>query len=382
VFVPGFRNEPSRLGLMAENPHRPLYSSTHSSTNPSALPFQSPLGRCGGLPSPRPDMLDIMAGVGHNGYECPVPDKCRRSSVRDLECEIILLRSLIDMDVKSLKGREDAASKDAGEMDLPQSVLTAAGPRMLSYSRPELSEALRARMRDTGLADQREYLAYLAKNPTEMEFVFAALRKDALGPGPDDELFNALERTVIPIAVLHGSIRGDGRIRTCITGAAHPIIAYQVAISFLELLEDVRDNYAVEVLCTNDDRDAEFEDRARSIKASEHSPMERERWERYWVDDGRQSSPRPDLSKMVRFIGTGRSSGPWPKDVDLLICLDPPSSADHRALNRWARTAERSLRDDGLLLLSSSAGAGPSSIEGFQPVRVQKGLYQKMMKAR
>jgi len=204
------------------------------------------------------------------------------------------------------------------------------------------------------------------------------LRHDAKGLVPNDELFEALERTVIPISVLHGSMRGDGRIRTCITGAAHPIFAYNVAIMFLELLEDVRDNYAVEVLFTNDDRGTDFADLARSIKASDITPMEKERKEKYWVDDGNLLCPRPDLSKMVRMIKKGHSNNPWPKDVDLLICLDPPSPADNRAMNRWVRTMGRSLKEGGLLFLGRTVSAGSFSIAGFQPVIVQLGLYQRI----
>ncbi len=255
------------------------------------------------------------------------------------------------------------------------SVLTISGSDLISVPEPVLSKALLHRMRCTGSADRNEYLTYLSKNPEEIEGMIGTLRSLIGVTNDHPELYDTLETKIIPLTVLHSSLRGEGRIRVWIEGTYHPIVPYRVAILFLELMEDVLEHYSVEVLCDPDDLKNGSECGAGDFSICDLPSTDRERLSRYLTDNGR---PRPGaaLSKMIVY----RKRGPdWPSTnaVDLMLFLDHGLQTDRRALKRRMRAADRSLSAGALFYMSWIDPAASLLPDHFRPVAVLPGLYIK-----
>ncbi len=220
------------------------------------------------------------------------------------------------------------------------------------------------------------YVAYLAKNPDEVEALFCDVLINVTRFFRDPEAFAALEKTVIPTLFEDRPVSSP--LRLWVVGCATGEEAYSLAILLAERMEALKRNYAVQLFATDIDRRAIAVARAGLYPASISVDVSPERLARFFTldADGTVYRVNKRIRDMLVFSEQDVAKDPPFSKLDLVSCrnlliyLTPPLQQKVMALLHYA------LNPGGVLFLGNSESAGESAAL-FATVDTKSKLYRR-----
>jgi two-component system CheB/CheR fusion protein len=243
------------------------------------------------------------------------------------------------------------------------------------YKRATLVRRIRKRMTDVDVADYESYIDYLEANPREFAELFNTILINVTSFFRDPEAWDYLAKEIVPGLI--ESIPEKEQIRVWSAGCASGEEAYTIAIVLLEALGEEPFKRRVKIYATDIDEEALAEARAAvySEKALEAVPADLR--ERYFVENGRGFSFRPDLRRSVIFGRNELLQDAPISRIDLLICRNVLMYFMVEAQTRILSQLNFALRDRGFLFLGKSEMLVRHS-EYFTPVDIKWRVFRRI----
>ena len=241
------------------------------------------------------------------------------------------------------------------------------------YKPATVDRRIERRMSVCQIGELNQYLRYLRNSPREINLLFNELLIGVTSFFRDREVWDALEKDVLPEVLKNSS--PDEPFRAWVAGCSTGEEAYSLAIVISELLEKLRLPRSIKIFATDISKDALTVGGRGYYTLSEVAGVSPERLHRYFVQekDGFRVSTR--IREMVVFAYHNLLNDPpftrlsYVSCRNLLIYLQP--SLQHRALSAF----NFGLREDGVMLLGSSESIGDAT-DRFQPINTRLNLYR------
>src|SRR5262249_18436426 len=126
---------------------------------------------------------------------------------------------------------------------------SATGVDFTHYKSPTIRRRLQRRMVLHRLSSLKQYVAYLQKNPPEVERLYQDILIHVTRFFRDPESYKALAETVFPHFLENR--KDDQPVRIWIPGCATGEEAYSVAIALLEFMEENNRNLPIQIFATD-----------------------------------------------------------------------------------------------------------------------------------
>lgn len=220
------------------------------------------------------------------------------------------------------------------------------------------------------------YVAYLSKNPDEVEALFRDVLINVTRFFRDPEAFTVLEKDVIP--ALFKDRPAGSPLRLWVVGCSTGEEAYSLAILLAERMETLKRNYPVQLFATDIDNRAIALARAGIYPASISVDVTPERLARFFTLDTDATTYRVNkrIRDMLVFSEQDVTKDPPFSKLDLVSCrnlliyLTPPLQQKIMALLHYA------LNPGGILFLGSSESANESAAL-FAAIDTKRKLYRR-----
>ena len=247
------------------------------------------------------------------------------------------------------------AIQDTGSPELDpllEYLRTARGFDFSGYKRPTLERRIRKRMHELSISSYENYTEYLEVNPREFTELFNTILINVTSFFRDKPAWDYLADEIVPD--LLQAVPADGPIRVWSAGCASGEEAYTVAIVLLEALGEEEFKQRVKIYATDVDDEALGEARAAIYPARSFEEVPDELVERYFVENGRGFSFRPDLRRSVIFGRNELIEDAPISRIDLLLCRNVLMYFTPEAQSRILSQLNFALRDHGFLFLGKS----------------------------
>ena len=220
------------------------------------------------------------------------------------------------------------------------------------------------------------YVAYLAKNPDEVEALFRDVLINVTRFFRDPEAFTALDKDVLPELFRDRPV--DAPLRLWVVGCSTGEEAYSLAILLAEHMDALKRNYPVQLFATDIDNRAIAVARAGVYPASISVDISPERLARFFTLDADGNTYRVNkrIRDMLVFSEQDVTKDPPFSKLDLVSCrnlliyLTPPLQQKVMALLHYA------LNPGGILFLGNSESAGESAAL-FAVVDTKSKIYRR-----
>ena len=279
-----------------------------------------------------------------------------------------------------------APSVGLGGSDLNQLlrlIQEASGVDFTLYKQTTLQRRIRRRMVLHRIESLKEYVAYVRKNPKEIDELYRDILIHVTGFFRDKQAYEALTERVFP-ALFQSRKLEDNPIRIWIPGCSTGEEAYSIAIGLVEFLwEKARTGFpaqittkAVQIFATDISESAL--DRARvglytEAAVAEVSP---DRLSRFFVriDGGYQINK--SIREMCVFARQNVAKDPPFSNLDLITCRNLLIYLAPELQKRVIPTLHYALKPDGYLMLGGSESLGGFS-DHFVLIDKKQKIYQK-----
>jgi len=233
------------------------------------------------------------------------------------------------------------------------------GNDFASYKTTTLHRRIERRMAVHQIAAIEDYAHYLCDNPQELDLLFKELLIGVTSFFRDPEAWGFLRDEALP-ALLAQHPKGKAMrawVSACSTGEE----AYSLAITFKEVLEQLRPDARFTLLIYATDLDPDAIDRARKglYAANVMEDVSAERLKRYFVlDEEGNYRIKKDIREMVVFATQNIVSDPPFTKLDILTCRNLLIYFGAALQKRLMPLFHYSLNRRGLLFLGSAETVG------------------------
>ncbi|MBC7919509.1 MAG: PAS domain-containing protein [Ferruginibacter sp.] len=245
------------------------------------------------------------------------------------------------------------------------------------YKRPTIFRRIRRRIKLHQFGHPDAYLAYLQKEPAELE----ALAKDFLISVTtffrDPAAFQVIERDIIPAIVG----RDSDPLKIWVAGCATGEEAYSLAMLMVEYLEKTQQQREVKIFATDLDNDALAIASKGAYDAKIAQEVTPERLERFFTPEPAGFKVRYHLRKMLIFAHHDLVKNPPYCNIDLISCRNLLIYFSPTLQKKVFDLLHFGLRPDGYLFLGASENAqllAPQLLEVDRKWRI----YQKTASSR
>ena len=173
------------------------------------------------------------------------------------------------------------------------------------YKNKTLVRRIQRRMQIVQIDSVFEYIKQLRKDAREAELLFRDLLINVTQFFRDQEAFELLEKDVIPRLIERTAL--DETIRVWVPGCATGEEAYSLAILLEEVMTRQETKRRVQVFATDLDDDAVRIARAARYPSSIASNMTKERFDRWFVQDGTDYFPHTQSQRSFCYRGNAHS---------------------------------------------------------------------------
>ena len=287
------------------------------------------------------------------------------------------------------------------EADLPHDVVTADGPDerraaeqalketlallhrrtrhdFRQYKRATVLRRLERRLQVNALPDLTAYRAYLDEHPAETGLLLQDMLISVTSFFRDREVFEALERSVIP--ALFKDRAPDEAIRVWIAGCATGEEAYSIAMLLREQAETMADPPPIQIFATDIDERALAVARSGSYPEGIVNDLTTVRLRRFFAREGDRYRVLKTIRESVLFASHNVLHDPPFSRLDLVSCRNLLIYLDPLAQKNILDTFRFSLPDHAYLLLGLSETAD-SAGNGFRVVDKKQRIFQANLSA-
>jgi two-component system, chemotaxis family, CheB/CheR fusion protein len=257
------------------------------------------------------------------------------------------------IDVRGRRGSEGVRQDARRHLDEVCGLLDkAVGHDFSQYKEGTLVRRIQRRMQVRNLDDVAEYIAYLRKEPREVELLFRDLLIGVTQFFRDAEAFEALATTVVPELVKNKG--AEDQLRVWVPGCATGEEAYSIAILLQEAAAKVRVVPKFLIFGTDINDTAIAMARSGRYHKSRLEGLSSERVGRWFVEDGEYYCPVVEIREACVFSVHSIIKDPPFSRLHLIACRNLLIYMDGSAQDRIVRLFHYALRPGGYLFLGPS----------------------------
>jgi len=256
--------------------------------------------------------------------------------------------------------REDSPEAEAALIRILRRVHDLTGHDFAHYKRATILRRIGRRLQVHNLEDLPAYLAFLQRHPAEGNDLLSDLLISVTQFFRDREVWEALERDVIP-QIFRGKGPED-EIRAWVCGCATGEEAYSLAILLLEHASQMERPPRIQIFATDMDADAIARARDGSYPETITADVTPERLRGWFYQDGGRYRIRKEVRETVLFaLHDVLKDTPFSR-LDLITCRNLLIYLNRSAQERVFETFHFSIRPEGYLQLGASEAVDGSSI--------------------
>lgn len=245
-----------------------------------------------------------------------------------------------------------------------------------NYKPSTINRRIERRMAVHQIDNLGSYVKYLQQTPSEIEALFRDLLIGVTNFFRDPEVFDVLEREIIP--KLFADKAAGSVVRVWSTGCSTGEEAYSIAILLQERMEALKKNFIVQVFATDIDSRAITVARAGVYPASIAADVNPERLARFFSmePDGNAFRIHKSIRDMLVFSEQDVIKDPPFSRLDLISCRNLMIYLDTLLQRKLIPLFHYALKPGGILLLGTSEGVG-DFIEIFSVLDRKAKVFQR-----
>jgi chemotaxis methyl-accepting protein methylase len=219
-----------------------------------------------------------------------------------------------------------------------------------------------------------DYVRYLQENPQELELLFKELLIGVTSFFRDPAAWEQLQSEAIP--ALLASRPAGGTLRAWSAGCSTGEEAYSLAMTFKEVLGQVRPagSFTLQIFATDLDRDAIDKARQGFYPANIAADVSAERLHRFFIKEGAGYRVGKEIREMVTFATQNVIMDPPFTKLDILICRNLLIYLTPELQKKLLPLFHYSLNPGGILFLGSAESLNTAT-ELFTPLHIKSRLF-------
>ncbi len=233
---------------------------------------------------------------------------------------------------------------------------SATGHDFSLYKKSTIARRIERRMSQHDIVDTEVYARYLGESPAEIQALFRELLINVTSFFRDPDAFVALKRDILPQLCAD---KPEGYVfRIWVAGCATGEEAYSIAIVLREFMDEIRQDFKVQIYATDLDDDAIAVARAGVYPPNIAQDVSPERLRNFFVKDDAGYHIKKSIREMVVFAIQNVVKDPPFTRLDLLSCRNLMIYLEPELQNRLIPSFHYALRPGGVLFLSPSESIG------------------------
>ncbi|MCX6699781.1 MAG: PAS domain-containing protein [Methanomicrobiales archaeon] len=240
------------------------------------------------------------------------------------------------------------------------------------YKKSTITRRIERRMVVHSLKDMDTYARYLQENPAEVQVLFKELLINVTSFFRDKEAFEALTTEALP-RIFEG--KPDNYIfRAWVPGCASGEEVYSIAMLFSEYMDEINQEFKLQIYATDIDDDAIATARSGKYPANISIDVSPGRLRRFFVKEEAGYRIKKEIREMVVFAIQNVITDPPFTKMDLISCRNVLIYLEVELQNRVIPAFHYALRAGGVLFLSPSEGIG-NFVDLYVPVDKKWKIY-------
>ncbi len=241
------------------------------------------------------------------------------------------------------------------------------------YKQSTINRRIERRMGVHDLKDMETYARYLQENPAEVNTLFKELLINVTSFFRDKEAFETLTTEVMPR--LFKDKPENYIFRVWVPGCASGEEAYSIAMLFSEYMDEIKQEFRIQIYATDIDDDAISTARAGRYPANIAIDVSPDRLLRFFVKEETGYRIKKEIREMVVFAIQNVIKDPPFTKMDLISCRNLLIYLEAELQTRVIPAFHYALRQEGVLFLSPSEGIG-NFTDLFTPLDKRWKIYQ------
>lgn len=241
------------------------------------------------------------------------------------------------------------------------------------YKQSTIKRRIERRMTVHNIDDKAVYARYLHEHPDEVNSLFRELLINVTSFFRDPEAFAILENDILP--KLFENKPEDYTFRVWSPGCATGEEPYSIAMILREYMDEVKQEFKVQIYATDIDDQAIAEARSGLYPSNIGIDITKERLRRFFIKEETGYRIKKEIREMVIFATQNVIKDPPFTKLDLLSCRNLLIYLEPELQNRLIQLFHYSLKPGGILFLSPSEGIG-NYHELFAPISKKWRFYE------
>jgi two-component system CheB/CheR fusion protein len=244
------------------------------------------------------------------------------------------------------------------------------------YKPNTIHRRIERRMAVHQVSNISDYVKFLQQSPEEVEALFRDILIGVTSFFRDPQAFNALEEKIIP--GLFADKPSGGIIRVWVAGCSTGEEAYSIAILLQEQLDELKQNYRIQIFATDMDSRSIATARTGSYPASIAESITPERLKRFFVSEsaGEVYRVHKRIRDLLIFSEQDIIKDPPFSKLDLICCRNLLIYMGAELQRKIIPLFHYALNPNGILFLGTSETVGDSSTL-FSTLDRKAKLYQR-----
>ena len=241
------------------------------------------------------------------------------------------------------------------------------------YKRSTVGRRVERRMTAHGIEGVPAYAHYLREHPEEVQLLFKELLINVTSFFRDPDAFAAMKKDILP--QLFAGKPEKYVFRIWVPGCATGEEAYSIAILFREYMEDVKQEFKLQIYATDIVDDAIAAARAGAYPPNIAIDVSPDRLRRFFAKEETGYRVRKDIREKIVFAVQNVIKDPPFTKLDMLSCRNVLIYLEPELQDRLIPAFHYALKPGGVLFLSPSEGIGDHT-DLFEPLSRKHKLYQ------
>lgn len=273
----------------------------------------------------------------------------------------------------SINRSEPPAEAVSGFKRILMLLRSGTGHDFSQYKKSTVGRRIERRMSQHNIENTQLYARYLKEHPAEVQLLFKEILINVTNFFRDPEAFDILRTDILP--KLFGDKPSDYIFRIWVPGCATGEEAYSIAILLREFMDEIRQEFKVQIYGTDLDEDAIVAARAGIFFPTIEQDMPSDRLNRFFVKQDAGYQIKKNIREMVVFATQNVIRDPPFTKLDLLSCRNLMIYLEPEIQNALIPTFHYALKPDGVLFLSASESIGNHS-DMFVPISRKWKIYR------
>lgn len=246
-----------------------------------------------------------------------------------------------------------------------------------SYRVSCLRRRLALRMSVLRMASLDDYLAYLSAEPAEIEQLLDTLTIHVTDFFRDSEVFDAIEKKILPALVDEKMHSPSRTIRIWSAGCSTGEEAYSLAIVVLGYLRARGVPLALEVYGTDISKEACATAREGAYPGRKMARVPDALRQKWFAAEGTDYRVAAEVRRHVKFSVHDLFSAPPFTSLDVVVCRNVLIHFEHAVRNGVLARFHETLNDRGLLILGKSEAVTGTALDLFVLADPRNKMYRK-----